>query len=1214
YLDMIKRLKEEIQGYEIHYEQELKQLTAKNTVLANSIMEQTKHRDFLQANIIKLLLQESNQQLNDNREEIKVKNRREMLLRLLPNYIAYLKVETELSRYERQLQEKTEPIDEQLQVLAAYIVLLLEREKKQLIENHVALKQRFDANDKLYSQLIENAGGMRKEVENIESGTSKLTKKIKKIEKQTEHYQELLDEGEAVSEAVKRMTTTVEALMNHEILVEDQLQEKESAIEEKEQEREKAFENEGVCRERVNKLNNYLERAKQQWKVLVTSPIVEAELSGSTGNLKDINHSILTTELFTSITKDHAALEKLIRQKAFDHDELSKKLSFYEEEEHLPYPEDVSLLQEFLLKEYSISSWNGWEYIQQYELDPECKVQMITDNPYLFDGLILADYDPEKLLELKEKLNKSSIIEKVQSPVPLLSTQYFRDQASGQISTHRYWAIITPDLKWKYDQEEILDYIQRLRVKKEEISGELTSLERKLQYYQQTAQDYHNFFKHYPEEEYFKKKSDFEEASQELSRTSHELYESKVQLEELKEDKKKLEVRLKELQEEYKKNNDTLTSLKLFEKDEQQKREYEKDREELTSKYESLSKELTALNEQRTKIKSEIDTQNQEIKELEKRLAQNGNHLSRYSARVSKEREEGQLDVATSKNLDVWMSEYQKLETERDYLLKEDEIGRQARRLRIEKDELDRTINELLEFHRLKKEELVVFHSENSDLTEVSANKQITILKSEIESIKLANSDLERVIKSYKEQFSELKASFLTSVQDLRLHYEMILEKKEHLQEQLEKRKKTLKDHENTLAENEARAKEYQVKIDTFSENLRDIEFIEYLKQDYNSLCQLGYEPSLITYSEETQELESLKTCVNEQRARIASFSASFIELLGELKTYSEQFRSLKRSVNPRIQDLGLVKYAEEFTIKNILEINVQKKRLEVRIEEVELKIKEHESRIETVSTVFKATMNSAVAKIIILSEIKSRIPSIPHLNNRKLLDIKFRDKSTELLESEVTSYFSRLFGKNEIPQDLTVEQIIRDILYSYIDLQVKNIHYLFPNKSRVEYRTIKGVRGGSGGERLTIAIYIYSLLASFRQKYSLDKDSADPAGTKLSKSGKLRRSFFLLMDNPIGKVSRPDLIQMQIALADELNVQLILLTHIFDAEAAGRFSTFHSITKTVDDKVIIDDKHFYYDVVRGSRTSIHPKLLQKPRTLLDFMDETKLGTKHEQA
>jgi len=92
-------------------------------------------------------------------------------------------------------------------------------------------------------------------------------------------------------------------------------------------------------------------------------------------------------------------------------------------------------------------------------------------------------------------------------------------------------------------------------------------------------------------------------------------------------------------------------------------------------------------------------------------------------------------------------------------------------------------------------------------------------------------------------------------------------------------------------------------------------------------------------------------------------------------------------------------------------------------------------------------------------------------------------------------------------------------------------VQILKPTPTRTDsYENVELLRHYSGGEGVTVAILIYLTIVQLRAQ-------------NLQNSRRLQDAGFLLLDNPFGKCNRADLVQMQVQLAEQLRVQLIVLT-----------------------------------------------------------------------
>ncbi|MGM0453914.1 MAG: hypothetical protein ACQERN_12180 [Thermodesulfobacteriota bacterium] len=88
----------------------------------------------------------------------------------------------------------------------------------------------------------------------------------------------------------------------------------------------------------------------------------------------------------------------------------------------------------------------------------------------------------------------------------------------------------------------------------------------------------------------------------------------------------------------------------------------------------------------------------------------------------------------------------------------------------------------------------------------------------------------------------------------------------------------------------------------------------------------------------------------------------------------------------------------------------------------------------------------------------------------------------------------------------------------------------------------------GSGGEALTTAVLLYSLLISMRKKRGRQDDGRIPA--------------FLFLDNPLGVCNRSDFLDAQLKVARAMGIQCVYLTGINDRESLDLFELRVAIRK----------------------------------------------------
>jgi hypothetical protein len=93
------------------------------------------------------------------------------------------------------------------------------------------------------------------------------------------------------------------------------------------------------------------------------------------------------------------------------------------------------------------------------------------------------------------------------------------------------------------------------------------------------------------------------------------------------------------------------------------------------------------------------------------------------------------------------------------------------------------------------------------------------------------------------------------------------------------------------------------------------------------------------------------------------------------------------------------------------------------------------------------------------------------------------------------------------------------------------HVQILKPTPVRTEtYENVEMLRHYSGGEGVTVALLMYLTIVQLRAQRTQNTHRLQDAG-------------FLLLDNPFGKCNREDLVRMHVQLAEQLRVQLIVLT-----------------------------------------------------------------------
>lgn len=157
-----------------------------------------------------------------------------------------------------------------------------------------------------------------------------------------------------------------------------------------------------------------------------------------------------------------------------------------------------------------------------------------------------------------------------------------------------------------------------------------------------------------------------------------------------------------------------------------------------------------------------------------------------------------------------------------------------------------------------------------------------------------------------------------------------------------------------------------------------------------------------------------------------------------------------------------------------------------------------------------------------------------------------------EAFRGSIDHWLDELIQQNRVPEVnpaagnvLGAELLVR-LLRAATGKKEFGIRLLKCDDSGKSYEPV-GKDLGSGGEALTTAVLLYSLLTSMRQKRH-GKSEGIPA--------------FLILDNPLGVCNRSDFLDAQLKVAWAMGIQCVYLTGINDRESIGLFEHRVAIRK----------------------------------------------------
>ncbi|MFX1453545.1 MAG: hypothetical protein ACFFCM_22130, partial [Promethearchaeota archaeon] len=438
--------------------------------------------------------------------------------------------------------------------------------------------------------------------------------------------------------------------------------------------------------------------------------------------------------------------------------------------------------------------------------------------------------------------------------------------------------------------------------------------------------------------------------------------------------------------------------------------------------------------------------------------------------------------------------------------------------------------------------------------------------------------------KKLKEAQIGLERHFEAQVKSFQEFYQEILNNKLNLRDQI-----------NQLQIDNEGDKKFHLEIEESLDNLSDIlkkiitnlEILNHLKPTLithlNELISKGHQYNPDQKEEKEIKFDSLEQFKKEIVIKIDEKNElinRIEENNSEIQDFIKQIHKLNEQRTPYMNETNLNEFIENFSYQNIFEISSYCKKMTKRLEQLRALIKAPKERMQNIVETYAGILDDILTKIKSIQRVKLPVPQLPHLDNKKILKIPI--KSDDGIKGSVHDYFTELFNKFEtFPAELTKEEIVDSILENFLQIRLKNITFLFPEKRPVaNYQPISKLIASSGGEKLTLAIMLYCLIAHFRLRY-------------LMGNNRQKISFPLIMDDPIGTASRPDLIKMQVSLAKHLKIQLIPFTHISEIEALRQFYNFISLRRTHfkegNVKISIEKEEEVY-MLEGGAVSVRPK------------------------
>lgn len=281
---------------------------------------------------------------------------------------------------------------------------------------------------------------------------------------------------------------------------------------------------------------------------------------------------------------------------------------------------------------------------------------------------------------------------------------------------------------------------------------------------------------------------------------------------------------------------------------------------------------------------------------------------------------------------------------------------------------------------------------------------------------------------------------------------------------------------------------------------------------------------------------DAIKSRVDAIAARLATLQKDKRNLdarrsraVREVKTFSKKgdFEKLRTKLAPqldRYEDQEMEERAEKLA-----------EELRLRAQTIDAALADMEKHRELLINELLHAAEEGVS-VLRTASTQSRLPDhVQGFGGSQFLRITTSDpEGTQARRDRVGQLIDAIVDEDEVPNGMTlIKRAVRQLASPV------RVNVLFPDSDHgKEWVPIEEITKTSGGEKITSAVLLYCTLAQLRAK----------------QNGRRRPRTTLLLDNPFGTASRRKFVELQLAVARAMNVQLIYTTGILDDEAISPF------------------------------------------------------------
>lgn len=1142
---------------------------------------------------------------NENKKLI---SKEKILLNNISEYREIKELENRINDIESMIKKTSAPLRQKFEKMRDHFGIALNYQ----VDRHMELiMHRQDAKtkiEKLYMSIISKISSYETSIINYENRITEIKEKIQYIDDQVNHLikEGILDDLGDVSTNLKRIREKIdsieEEIKNLESVSKDIQLEDQQVLDKKYSTNSRL----GTLIVKLTEVKEFISEAEDMWNKITITNYFKRNLDPDLIGTKLPSYIVFANEEFMKVEKAKNDIQLKIVSLNSEENRLDEIFKYAEVSKTIPPNEDVKRVLAFLEKE-GINADFGWNYLTtNYQSNSELVKAWAKSAPHLLEGLVIIY---PSLKEVFEILKKKQF--RTRMPLFLSDAKLFSNYPS--ISERVNSLILQDAIKWKYDSLEFSSYISDLKKDLESLIEQRKRVKKELNSIDEFQNKCKEFTILYPEESFSQKRVEFERIKREIESSQQLITNLNNESVKLKEKKTKIDKEIQDLRFLLQEAKDSRLKLTEFKTEWESKKNLEIEKSGKINEVENLRKMIEGDKLKRNDLRINIDEIGKEIEQLSTKKTEFSQELKYLPINIENKYHEIKdkeiLSEIILKNLDTLRHEYShaKDDFESDSTIEQNNKElkeKRTKRKRI-RDKLDKRLKKRV----LSLEDIEEFSKVHEDLIDDEIDDKIIQCESEIDRIQEEIAALEQEINrriDIKNQIEkELEQRLLdpnneVNINKLKEFIDLLEMKISKIIEKIEDNHLTIQNNEDQLE----KCISLQNGVKTqYEKSLPIKNMLEDLKESNE---EINITPQSSEIYDEISDIPEIEHVVKSMDERVNNLIKSSTDLRKKIEGIRKKIEGFVNRIHllgvlpeeSRIQKDRVVKFVQRFERSYIDNLDEYFNELDANVFNFNKRIQEHNENLDHIVEVYARNIINILKNIYQLKNTKIPVPGDSELNNKQVFDLELnirltKEEDKEFIKKQIREYFLRLGRQEKFPERLKIyKHLVKELIKECVKSRIKMIKFLVPRPGdlKPEYRNLEETLKASGGETGTIAILLYCLIAHYRMKELYSKTGF--------RSKKNIPSSTFIMDNPFGKTNRLDLVKVQLALANALNIQIFAFSGHQDVNIIDQFTTVLPLRAYYDEAnketvIDLDMENINYKIKGDSITRVQNKTIE---------------------